>query len=90
MAGSDRRQAEKSAIGDIRECQRSATSKNEGDFQRERRFVFTVLSQKSKASPLMSRCSAECLGTEMSLCGALEERQSRLPETQTRRPWDAS
>jgi hypothetical protein len=56
------RQMEKSAIGDIRECQRSATSKSGVGFQRERRFVVTVLSQNSKASPLMRSVFGRMLG----------------------------
>src|SRR5690348_7737202 len=58
---SDRRQVEKSALGDIRECQRSATSRARLAFN-GRRFVVTVLSQNSKASPLMRSVFGRMLG----------------------------
>lgn len=60
----------KSAIGDKWKSQRLATVANVSDrrhqergcFQRERRFVVTVLSQNSKASPLMSPVFGRMLG----------------------------
>src|SRR5256885_1410747 len=48
---SERRQVEKSALGDIRECQRAATSKNEADFQAgaQVRFYGTLAKVESVA-----------------------------------------
>ncbi len=48
-----------SAIGDIHECQRSTTCQCAVGFQRKARVRCCGVLQKSKASPLMSRCSAE-------------------------------